>query len=104
MAAPSENRPVVVITNEDMAAFRKEEAAKPVDPNAVASPFGDESVQGYPTDEAPKRNGVKEIKEVVDILSEANIPCCMVAESALIYYGTTRIMHVRCFAINTVRC
>lgn len=78
-----------------MASFREEEAAKPQDPNAVASPFGDESVQGYPTDEAPRRSGVKEIKDMVDTLSAANIPCYMTAESALIYYGTTRIMHVR---------
>lgn len=101
MAAPSETRPVVVITNEDMVAFRKEEAAKPVDTNAMVSPFGDESVQGYPMDESPKQNGIKEIKEVVDVLSEASIRCCMVAENALIYYGATRIMHVRYFAIST---
>jgi hypothetical protein len=96
MAAPSEYPPVLVITNEHMAAFAKEEAVKPLDPNAIVSPFGDESVQGYPSDEAPKRNGVEEIKEVVDILSAAKIPCCVVAENALIYYGTTRIMHVGC--------
>ena len=63
MAAPSEYPPVVLITNEHVAAFRKEEAAKPLDPNAVVSPFGDESVQGYPNDEAPKRNGAEEIKD-----------------------------------------
>jgi hypothetical protein len=53
-SASLEYPPVAVITNEQMAAFRKEEATKPADPNAVASPFGDESVLGYPTDEAPK--------------------------------------------------
>lgn len=56
MATPSKYPPVVVITNERMASFMEEEAAKPQDPNAVASPLGDESVQGYPTDEAPKRS------------------------------------------------
>jgi hypothetical protein len=104
MAAPTEFPPVVVITNEHMAAFRKEEAAKPKVPNAVTSPFGDESVQGYPTDEASKRNGVMEIKEVVNILSTASISCCIVAENALIYYGTNRIMHVRRLISRTVEC
>jgi hypothetical protein len=58
MAAPLEYPPIVAITNEQMAAFRKEEAAKPTDPNV--SPFDDESLLSYPTDEAPKRNGAKE--------------------------------------------
>jgi hypothetical protein len=101
MAAPSEYPPVVILTNEDIAAFRREEAALTKHPDdTFVSPFSDESVQGYLTDETPRRNGVGAIKEVVDILHRAGIPCCLVAQPALIYYGTGRVMHVSCLYSN----
>lgn len=33
--------------------------------------------------------------EVTKLLNEACIPCCMVGEAALIYYGAGRLMDVR---------
>ncbi|WEW54695.1 hypothetical protein PRK78_000117 [Emydomyces testavorans] len=97
--APTQpTQPVVIITDEDMTAFRKEKPTLPKDSSAYVSPFSDESTQGYPTDKYPKCNGVREIKEVVDILHTAKIPCSLVGESALIYYGAGRIMHLTTFA------
>lgn len=93
---PAHPRPVVVITDEMMAAWREEERLNPPpkDPNAYISPLGDLSVQGYPTDEHPFNNGIKNMVEVVKILEDASVPCCMIAEPALIYYGTGRVMTV----------
>ena len=88
-------RPVVIITKEHMDAAHKRQATKPRNYSAILSPVSDESVRGYPTDLPPKRNGAGEIKEVVDIITAADIPCCLVAEPALIYYGAGRVMHVR---------
>ncbi|OAL44274.1 hypothetical protein IQ07DRAFT_522236 [Pyrenochaeta sp. DS3sAY3a] len=64
----------------------------PTGPNVIISPLSDESVQGYLNDNTPPSNGVREIRDVVQILEGASIPCCMVAEPALIYYGTGRVM------------
>jgi hypothetical protein len=84
---------VHIVTNEDMAAFREYQRLNPTTgPNVFISPLGDESVDGYRTDSTPQQNGVNEIRDVVHILKSASIPCCMVAEPALIYYGTGRVM------------
>lgn len=91
--------PVVVITNEDMAAFRKEQATLAKDPNVLASVLSDKSVQGYSTDKYPECNGAGEIKEIVGIFRDAGIPCCLVAEAALIYYGARRVMHVSSLSV-----
>lgn len=88
-------RPIHIVTDEDMAAFREESCLNPpTGPNVVISPLSDESVQGYTNDKTPYSNGVGEIRDAVQILEGAGIPCCMVAEPALIYYGTGRIMTV----------
>ena len=58
------------------------------------SPLRDESVQGCPTDRQPLQGGTRDfsdILKVVKMLEGAEIPCCMVAEPALIYYGTGRV-------------
>ena len=87
--------PVKVVTPEDIAAQIEENRASLLqDPNVVISPLGDDSVQGYPGDKVPKWNGIQEVKAAVRILEEFKIPCCFVAEPALIYYGTGRIMTV----------
>jgi hypothetical protein len=89
------SRPVHVVTDEDMVAFREQRRLNPVtDPDAFISTLGDVSVQGYPNDRTPQNSGVGEILGVVQILEGAGIPCCMVAEPALIYYGTGRVMVV----------
>ncbi|KAE9373017.1 hypothetical protein N431DRAFT_337881 [Stipitochalara longipes BDJ] len=46
---------------------------------------------GFLDDKEPSRAGVDEIVAVIAILERQNIPCCVVAESALIYYGTGRM-------------
>ena len=85
--------PVHIVTDEDMAVFREEcRLNPPTGPNVIISPLSDESVQGYLNDNTPCANGVREICDVVQILEGAGIPCCMVAEPALIYYGTGRVM------------
>lgn len=58
------------------------------------SPSTDESVIGFLDDKQPRRSGVQEMLEVTKLLNEADIPCCMVAEAALIYYGAGRMMDV----------
>ncbi|KAH9874916.1 hypothetical protein J1614_004404 [Plenodomus biglobosus] len=93
--APSESsddddRSVHVITKEDI--DRMLARPPPTGPNVVISPLGDESVQGYPGDVQPRLYGIREIRVVVEILEGAGIPCCMVSEPALIYYGTKRLM------------
>lgn len=65
------------------------------DPVPEMSPAFDESVIGFPEDIQPKKKGVAEILEVVSLLGEAKIPCCVVAEAALIYYGAARTMRVK---------
>jgi hypothetical protein len=49
---------------------------------------------GYQDDPLPDKNGVHEIGTIVKMLADADMPCCMVAEPALLYYGTTRVMKV----------
>jgi hypothetical protein len=88
----TDKQPVVVVTDWHM--VRDILTAKG-GKNTTPSPINDESIWGYPSDTCPKRNGVQEIKEVVHILQAASIPCCLVGEAALIYYGTGRILHVR---------
>lgn len=86
-------KPVHIVTDEDMVAFREQQRLNPdAGPDVFISPLGDVSVQGYPNDRTPQHNGVSEILGVVQILEGAGIPCCMVAEPALIYYGTGRVM------------
>jgi hypothetical protein len=86
---------VHIVTNEDMVAFQEYQRLNPATgPDVFISPLGDESVNGYPTDRTPHQDGINEIRDVVQVLEGASIPCCMVAESALIYYGTGRIMLV----------
>lgn len=87
-------KPVHVVTD-DMAIFGEEcRLNPPTGPNVIISPLSDEPVQGYLNDNTPLANGVQEIRDVVQILEGASIPCCMVAEPALIYYGTGRVMVV----------
>ncbi|KAI9844972.1 MAG: hypothetical protein M1837_005116 [Sclerophora amabilis] len=86
------HKPVKVYTKEDAIAWRKTMLAiARTDPDAWVSPFGDESVQGYKTDKQPIMDGIQDIKTVVKILEDAGVSCCMVAEPALIYYGTNRL-------------
>lgn len=54
----------------------------------------DESVIGFAGDIRPARQGVKEMLEVVSILKDIHIPCCAIAEAALIYFGAARLMDV----------
>lgn len=88
-----DNKPVHVITSEDIARVLAEPPA--TGRHVVISPIGHESVQGYPGDVKPRSHGVREIRGVVEILEGAGIPCCMVSEPALIYYGTGRLMMAR---------
>lgn len=82
-----EARPVVVVTTAERL---------PATPGAVKSPNSHVSVIGYPGDKpCGESNGVRQIAEVVKILEDAGVPCCMVAEPPLIYYGTGRTMIVR---------
>lgn len=68
--------PVHIVTDEDMAAFREEcRLNPPTGPNVLISPLSDESVQGYPNDNTPYSNGVREIRDAVQILEGAGIPC-----------------------------
>jgi hypothetical protein len=67
----------------------------PVEENFV-SPTFDESVVGFPEDRHLTRSGIVEILAVIHLLETAGIPCCAVAESALIYYGTGRLRNVSC--------
>jgi hypothetical protein len=84
---------VHIVTNEDMVAFQEYQRLNPATgPDVFISPLGDESVNGYPVDRTPHQDGINEIRDVVQVLESASIPCCMVAEPALIYYGTGRIM------------
>lgn len=61
---------------------------------AFVSPAFDESVIGYSDDIVPDKSGVGEMLAVVRLLENENIPCCMVGESALIYFGTGRMSNV----------
>ena len=87
--------PIRVITQDDISKFLEDGRKAALQSNDMyISPLSDESIQGYVGDKVPKWNGVQEIKTVVDILHEAEVLCCMVAEPALIYYGTGRVMTV----------
>lgn len=90
------DRPVVVLTDEVIATMQEEERLNPPlrDPKTISSILGDYSVYGYPNDETPLCSGIKDILKVVNIVEESNIPCCMVAEPALNYYGADRIIFV----------
>jgi hypothetical protein len=89
------HNPVKIITDEDMAAYKEEMRLNPPGgSDVVVCPIGDESVQGYATDQEPVQGGVKDILKVVRMLEGAGVPCCMVAEPALIYYGTGRVKTV----------
>jgi hypothetical protein len=89
-------RPVHIVMNEEIAAYLTELQLNPsTGTNVFISPFGDVLVQGYPGDRTPVSNGVCEIHSVVKTLEDADIPYCMVAEPALLYYGTGRVMVVR---------
>lgn len=59
-----------------------------------ASPLGDESVRGFTNDLKPKYHGAKEIVSVVQTIESLDVPCCVVGEGALIYYGARRVMFV----------
>jgi hypothetical protein len=50
-----------------------------------------ETVVGYPGDKGAENDGVKEILEVVSLLEEAGIPCCITDVVALQYYGASRV-------------
>jgi hypothetical protein len=89
------DHPVKIITAEDMAEYYEEMRLKsPTSNTGFVSPLSDESVQGYPSDRLPRKEGVEEILGVVKMLENAGASCCMVAEPALIYYGTGRVKTV----------
>lgn len=54
----------------------------------------DESVQGLPSDIEPDSLGADLMATVVNLLRQADIPCCFAREAALIYYGALRNMTV----------
>jgi len=88
-------RPVVILTAELRAEYDEEMRLNPpISKTGFVSPFSDESVQGYPSDRYPREEGVEEMVGVVKMLENAGVACCMVAEPALIYYGTGRIKTV----------
>jgi hypothetical protein len=89
------HNPVVIITNELMEAYYEEMRLNPpIPPDGFISPFSDESVQGYVTDRQPRQAGVEEMVRVVKMLEDVGVSCCLVAEAALIYYGTGRVKSV----------
>jgi len=90
------DRPVVVLTDEVIAAMQEEERLNPPsrDLKNVISLLGDYSVYGYPNDETPLCSGIRDILKVTNILEEFNIPCCMVTEPALNYYSADQIIFV----------
>ena len=89
------HHPVKIITDEEVAAYMEEKHVDgPTGPEVFVSPISDESVQGYAADRQPAQGGVKDILKVVKMLEDAGLPCCMVAEPALIYYGTGRVKSV----------
>lgn len=67
----------------------------PVGGHGEISPMTDESGIGFRDDKQPIGRGVQEMLEITKLLNEADIPCCMVGEAALIYYGAGRLMDVR---------
>lgn len=71
--------------------------------NARVSPATRESVAGLGDDREPKEDGVEEILELTRLLEAERIPCCLVAESALIYYGARRLQNVRLLG-RVMRC
>ena len=90
-----ETGPIRIITPDDVSNYleRNKEAALQ-NSNVIVSPLSDESVRGHNDDKVPNSNGLQEIKTVVDMLHEAEVSCCFVAEPALIYYGVGRVMTV----------
>jgi hypothetical protein len=50
-----------------------------------------ETLVGYPGDKVAENDGVNEILEVVSLLEEADIPCCITDVVALQYYGARRV-------------
>ncbi len=55
------------------------------------SPINDECVAGFPDDLSPVH---EDVVRIVAILEDAGIPCCFIAEYALIYYGAGRVQNV----------
>ncbi|WEW60090.1 hypothetical protein PRK78_005574 [Emydomyces testavorans] len=71
----------------------REETRPPPARRPVVKMAIDESVLGYPGDKPAYNSGVREMAGiVVKLLEDAGVSCCMVAEPALIYYGTGRVM------------
>jgi hypothetical protein len=86
---------VVVITNEHMKEVRDEARRRFLAEGRPANAISQISVQGYPGDERPAKNGINEIASIVRVLNTGKIPCCLVNEPALIYYGAGRVMSVQ---------
>ncbi len=59
--------------------------------STLHSPINDEDVAGFPDDLSPVH---EDVVKIVTILEDAGIPCCFIAEYALIYYGAGRIPNV----------
>ena len=91
MSASPHFQPAVVSTKSHIAAPGPLPESKS---STTVSPMMAVSVRGYPTDKTPLRQGLDEIMTVIRVLEDVGIPCCMVAEPALLYYGTTRMMSV----------
>jgi hypothetical protein len=49
---------------------------------------------GNPGDKCPANNGVFEVATALKMLEAAEVPCCVVAEPALLFYGAKRVMFV----------
>jgi hypothetical protein len=91
----SPGQPVKIITAGVMAEYYEEMRLNPpVSKTGWVPPLSNESVQGYPSDRYPHLDGVEEMVGVVKMLEAAGVPCCLVAEAALIYYGTGRMKFV----------
>ena len=88
-------RPVVVIDFDEMlkkqAEWVKEHAEelreRDKDPTVT-------TINGFFDDKDPTQYGVPAILEVTKTLESSGVPCCLVGNCALIYYGARRIRYV----------
>ena len=71
-------------------------------PNAQISRATKESMAGLGDDREPKE-GIEEILDLTRLLEAERMPCCLVAESALIYYIARRLQNVRLLGL-VMRC
>jgi hypothetical protein len=89
------SRPVVVVDFDEM--LKKQ--AKWVEEHAEELRELDKdpaftTVNGFFDDKDPTEYGVPGILEVTKTLESSGVPCCLVGNCALIYYGTRRMRYV----------